>query len=63
MQLFSQPQGMAGRAVPELAPMLRTPQRISATLPWQLMQRLHSRAALEGRSLSNLVAFLLEQSA
>jgi len=59
MTAFSQPQGVAGRAVSELAPMLRAPQRISATLPWHLMQRLHKRAAQEGRSLSNLVAFLL----
>jgi hypothetical protein len=40
--------------------MRRTPQRVCATLPWQLHQRLMDRADLEGRSLSNLVAHLLE---
>jgi hypothetical protein len=62
MSVFSPTKGVADHAASELAPMLRTPQRISATLPWQLMQRLHKRAAEEGRSLSNLIAYLLERS-
>ena len=41
----------------------RKPTRISATLPWQLAQRLQSRADVEGRSLSNLIAHLLEGAA
>ncbi len=38
----------------------RKPQRVTATLPWHLLHRLEERAAYEGRSLSNLIAFLLE---
>ena len=40
--------------------MRRTPQRVCATLPWHLHQRLQDRADHEGRSLSNLIAHLLE---
>lgn len=40
--------------------MLRKPQRVTATLPWHLVQCLQARADEEGRSLSNLLAFLLE---
>ena len=43
--------------------MRRHPVRISATLNWQLHQRLQDRADLEGRSLSNLIAHLLELAA
>jgi hypothetical protein len=43
--------------------MRRKPTRISATLPWQLAQRLQGRADEEGRSLSNLIAHLLEGAA
>ena len=38
----------------------RKPQRLTATLPWHVVQRLQERADVEGRSLSNLVAHLLE---
>jgi hypothetical protein len=38
----------------------RRPQRVTATLPWQLVQNLQQRADFEGRSLSNLIAHLLE---
>jgi hypothetical protein len=40
----------------------RCPQRVSVTISWRLRQRLQTRADEEGRSLSNLLAFLLEQS-
>jgi hypothetical protein len=40
--------------------LLRKPQRVTATLSWQLHQRLQERADYEGRSLSNLVCHLLE---
>ena len=40
----------------------RTPQRISITLPYGTYQRLVERSDLEGRSLSNLAAFLLESA-
>ncbi len=38
----------------------RKPQRVTATLPWHLVQSLQQRADFEGRSLSNLIAHLLE---
>lgn len=38
----------------------RRPQRITFTAHWRLHQRLQNRADEEGRSLSNLVAHLLE---
>jgi hypothetical protein len=62
MSAFSQPKGVASFAAPALKPMMRRPQRISASLNWALHQRLQERADLEGRSLSNLVAHLLERS-
>ena len=40
--------------------MRRHPQRISATIPWGLHQRLQDQADLDGRSLSNLISHLLE---
>ena len=40
----------------------RKPQRVTATLPWHLVQNLQQRADFEGRSLSNLIAHLLEAS-
>ncbi len=38
----------------------RKPQRMTITVSWALMDRLQKRADLEGRSLSNLAAHLLE---
>jgi len=35
-------------------------QRVTATMSWQLHQRLQKRADEEGRSFSNLISFLLE---
>lgn len=40
----------------------RGPARITATLPRHLYDALYARADEEGRSLSNLVAFLLERA-
>jgi hypothetical protein len=40
----------------------RKPTRITTTLSWHLHQRLQQRADFEGRSLSNLVAHLLESA-
>jgi hypothetical protein len=34
--------------------------RDGGALPWQLVQNLQQRADFEGRSLSNLIAYLLE---
>jgi hypothetical protein len=57
---FSQPQRGSAPAVSAQQRMMRKPLRISATLNWQLHQRLQDRADLEGRSLSNLISYLLE---
>jgi hypothetical protein len=38
----------------------RKPQRVTITVNWQLHQRLVERADDEGRSLSNLMAHMLE---
>ena len=38
----------------------RKPMRLTATVPWHVVQTLQQRADYEGRSLSNLVAHLLE---
>jgi hypothetical protein len=50
----------SGPVVPAAELMRRTPTRISATLSWHLHQRLQDRADYEGRSLSNVIAHLLE---
>ena len=60
MTTFSQPLMGRGAAVPASELLRRKPQRICATLPWHLVQRLQDRADYEGRSLSNLIAHLLE---
>jgi hypothetical protein len=39
----------------------RSPRRITISVPYQLYQRLGERSDREGRSLSNLAAFLLER--
>jgi hypothetical protein len=39
---------------------MQGPVRITATLPRNLHERLIERSTYEGRSLSNLIAFLLE---
>jgi len=60
MKPLSQPaQGLQPSAA-EL--MRRRPQRITSTLPWHLAQRLQQRADMEGRSVSNLIAHLLEMA-
>jgi len=40
----------------------RSPKRLSITIPYTVFGSLEQRSAEEGRSLSNLAAFLLEQS-
>jgi hypothetical protein len=39
-----------------------SPQRITITVPAMTLKKLLNRSLVEGRSLSNLAAFLLEQS-
>ncbi|MEB3173439.1 MAG: hypothetical protein VKL97_06195 [Cyanobacteriota bacterium] len=60
MTAFSQSQAGSQAFVPGSELLRRKPQRVTATLPWHLVHRLEERAAYEGRSLSNLIAFLLE---
>ena len=43
-------------------PTLRHPQRICITLPHHVFEALLRRSAEQGRSMSNLSAYLLEQS-
>ena len=43
-------------------PLFRKPQRISVTLPHHVNEALIKRSSREGRSISNLAAFLLEQA-
>ena len=40
----------------------RSPRRVTITLAWSTYEALQVRADAEGRSLSNLAAFLLESS-
>jgi hypothetical protein len=42
--------------------MRRRPERVTFTMPWALRQRLQQRADEEGRSLSGLIAYILERS-
>jgi hypothetical protein len=39
-----------------------SPQRITITVPAMTLKKLLKRSLVEGRSLSNLAAYLLEQS-
>lgn len=56
-----QPALMAsGAAAPP--PMQRTSQRVTITLSWAVHQRLQERCDLEGRSFSNLAAYMLESA-
>lgn len=45
-----------------IRPAFRSPRRVTITLPFATYQDLQERADGEGRSLSNLAAFLLESS-
>ena len=60
MTAFNRLGAKAASLLPDPLPMRRSPQRISITLNWALHQKLIDRCDLEGRSLSNLAAHLLE---
>jgi predicted DNA binding CopG/RHH family protein len=60
MTSFSQARRGPQAFVPASELLRRKPQRVTATLPWHLVHRLEERASYEGRSLSNLIAHLLE---
>jgi hypothetical protein len=51
----------AASTQPRLELIQRSPQRLSVTVPHHLFQILQDRSDYEGRSMSNLAAFLLEQ--
>ena len=46
----------------ETSSVLLSPKRLSVTLPDSVMKKLLKKSLREGRSLSNLAAFLVEQS-
>ena len=46
----------------EVQTAFRSPRRVTITLPWSTYEALQVRADAEGRSLSNLAAFLLESA-
>ena len=48
------------RALDRVVILSRKPQRVTITVNWQLHRRLLERADREGRSLSHLMAHLLE---
>ena len=50
----------ASPAPGRIAILSRKPRRVTITIHWQLHQRLLARADQEGRSLSNLMAHLLQ---
>lgn len=41
---------------------LKRPRRLTVTIPQRVMEDLEQRALLQGRSLSNLAAYLLERA-
>jgi hypothetical protein len=43
-----------------IAPMNRSPRRVTITVPYALYSELLARSDQQGRSLSNLAAFLIE---
>jgi hypothetical protein len=47
---------------PMVQPAFRSPRRVTITLPFATFEELQGRADGEGRSLSNLAAFLLESA-
>lgn len=55
------PPACAAHQVAPVSP-FRSPKRITITLPYGAYQRLLERSQREGRSLSNLAAFLLESA-
>jgi hypothetical protein len=63
LSFYPAPAGASSPAAGRPADLLRRkPERVTITLNWALRQRLQSRADEEGRSLSNLLAHLLETS-
>lgn len=57
---YRRPAGPSALQQPAADLLRRRPTRATVTLSWILHQRLQRRADEEGRSLSNLIAHLLE---
>jgi hypothetical protein len=45
----------------QLVSLQKAPKRITITVPFAILEELINRSGYEGRSISNLAAFLLEQ--
>ena len=61
-KIYSDPRVDSVSSTLRLKPVFRSPKRVTITLPNATFEALQSRADGEGRSLSNLAAFLLESS-
>lgn len=62
MNASSRPIAAAATPGASLPPCRRSPQRITITISYATHQALLARSDEQGRSLSNLAAFLLERS-
>lgn len=60
MTLSSRTLPQKGDLSPKTNLLTRKPVRITATLNWQTHQSLIDKADFEGRSLSNLISYILE---
>ena len=60
---FNRPATGGATRMAELQPMFRKPQRICATVPYAVHQYLQERADTEGRSVSNLISYIIEKAA
>ncbi len=59
MPAFSQPREGLRPLASEL--LRRKPERVTITIHWALRQKLQARADEDGRSLSGLIAYILER--
>jgi hypothetical protein len=62
MNASSRPTAVAATLGASIPPHRRSPQRITITVSYSIHEALLQRSDNEGRSLSNLAAFLLERS-
>ena len=61
MQAFSNDSFQQRKITSFPSTLTRKPSRVTVTIPWSLRQQLDTRSDEEGRSLSNLIAYLLEK--
>jgi hypothetical protein len=52
---------LASQQQNQLVSLQKAPKRITITVPFAILEELINRSGYEGRSISNLAAFLLEQ--